>query len=480
MKKEIKQYDMFMVGAGIMSVTLATLLREFSPNFKLGIVERGGLLSEESSASLSNAGTGHSGFCELNYDIEKAINTCESFEQSKQFWAYIAKQGHLNPGFIHNVPHISFVEGQENVDALKKRYLELKGNILFSDMEYTEFHSILNVWLPLVMEGRDQKIPVAATRMKRGTDIDFGRLTYELGIWARKRGADFSIYSEVTDIKKEDSLWYVSIKNLKTKEEYQVSTKFLFIGAGGATLSLLQKTGISEADGYGGFPVSGQFLKCDNPDVVSKHEAKVYGKPSIGAPPMSVPHLDTRIIDGKKVLLFGPYAGFSTKFLKNGKWSDFFKSLRLNNIFVILSAGIRSLGLSKYLLTEVTKTKKARFKTLLSYYPKANIKDWELITAGQRVQVIKKDNGVPTIEFGTELIISHDKSLAALMGASPGASTSVHIMLELIRKCFIGKISHDVFMRRVKEIVPSYLDTLNDDKDLFDDVESSIKKELEL
>ena len=471
---------MFMVGAGIMSVTLATLLREFSPAFKIGLVERGGLTSSESSSSFNNAGTGHSGFCELNYNIEKAIQTCESFEQSKQFWAYIAKQGHLNPDFIHNVPHISFVEGQENVEALKKRFLELRKNILFSDMEYTEWHSVLNIWAPLIMEGRDPEIPVAATRMKRGTDVDFGRLTYELSVWARKRGADFSIYSEVTDIKKEDGNWIVSIKNLETKEEYQISTKFLFIGAGGATLSLLQKTGIPEADGYGGFPVSGQFLKCDNPDVVSRHEAKVYGKPSIGAPPMSVPHLDTRIINGKKVLLFGPYAGFSTKFLKNGKWSDFFKSLRLNNIFVILSAGMRSLGLSKYLLTEVTKTKKARFKTLLSYYPEANIKDWELITAGQRVQVIKKDNGVPTIEFGTELVISHDKSLAALMGASPGASTSVHIMLELIRKCFIGKISQDVFMRRVKEIVPSYLDTLNDDKDLFDDIEFSIKKELEL
>lgn len=478
--KPKKEYDVFMIGAGIMSVTLSTLLREFSPNFKIGIVERGGLKIGESSASLSNAGTGHSGFCELNYDIEKAISTCESFEQSKQFWAYIAKQGHLKPGFIHSVPHISFVEGQENVDALKKRYLELKKNILFSDMEYTEFHSVLNIWMPLVMEGRDQKIPVAATRMKRGTDVDFGRLTYELGVWARKRGADFSIYSEVTDIRKEDGLWIVSIKNLKTNEEYQISTKFLFIGAGGATLSLLQKTGIPEADGYGGFPVSGQFLKCDNPDIVLKHKAKVYGKPSIGAPPMSVPHLDTRIIDGKQVLLFGPYAGFSTKFLKNGKWSDFFRSLKMSNIFVILSAGMRSLGLSKYLLTEVTKTKKARFKTLLLYYPGANIKDWELITAGQRVQVIKKDNGVPTIEFGTELVVSHDKSLAALMGASPGASTSVHIMLELIRKCFIGKISQDVFMRRTKEIVPSYLDTLNDDKELFDEVESNIKKELEL
>jgi malate dehydrogenase (quinone) len=480
MEKEIKHYDMFMIGAGIMSVTLATLLREFSPNFKLGLVERGGLKPMESSESFNNAGTGHSGFCELNYDIEKAINVCESFEQSKQFWAYIAKQGHLKPGFIHSVPHISFVEGQENVDALKKRFLELRKNILFSDMEYTEFESILNIWMPLVMQGRDPEIPVAATRMNRGTDVDFGELTYELGVWARKRGADFFINSEVVDIKKEDGLWIVSIKNLETKEEYKISTKFLFIGAGGATLSLLQKSGIPEADGYGGFPVSGQFLICDNQEVVAKHNAKVYGKPSVGSPPMSVPHLDTRIIDGKKVLLFGPYAGFTTMFLKNGHWTDFFKSLRFKNIFVIISAGLRSLGLSKYLLTEVTKTKKARFKTLLSYYPDANINDWELITAGQRVQVIKKDNGVPTIEFGTEMVVSHDKSLAALMGASPGASTSVHIMLELIRKCFIGKISQDVFMRRVKEIVPSYLDTLNDDKDLFDDVESSIKKELEL
>lgn len=474
--KPKKEYDIFMIGAGIMSVTLSTLLREFSPNFKIGIVERGGLKPGESSSSLFNSGTGHSGFCELNYDIEKAISTCESFEQSKQFWAYIAKQGHLNPGFIHNVPHVSFVEGQENVDALKKRFLELRKNILFSDMEYTEFHSILNVWAPLIMEGRDHNIPIAATRMKRGTDVDFGRLTYELGVWARKRGADFSIYSEVTDIKKEDGIWIVSIKNLETKDEYKISTKFLFVGAGGMAISLLQKAGVEKIRSYGGFPVSGQFLICDNQEVIAKHNAKVYGKPSIGSPPMSVPHLDTRVIDGKEVLLFGPFPSFSTKFLKNGHWTDFFKSLRLSNIFVIISAGLRNLSLSKYLLKEILRSDRGRFNELLKYYPSAKYEDWNLITAGQRVQVIKKENGIPIIEFGTETVVSEDKSLAAVLGASPGASVSVNIALDLIEKCF----ECDLYKDKIQSIIPSYGKKLNDDKKLFEFIMKEININLNL
>jgi malate dehydrogenase (quinone) len=371
--------------------------------------------------------------------------------------------------FVIYTPEIAL--SMLNGDELKQRYLEMKKICLFADMEYSEDPEVLKTWMPLIVNKRDTSTPIAATRIKRGTDVDFGLLTSDIRYYLSNAGVDITCYQHVIDIKREGIMWIVSIKNLYNNKVYQISTRFLFIGAGGATLPLLQKAGIPEADGYGGFPVSGQFLMCDNPEVVSKHSAKVYGKPAVGSPPMSVPHLDTRIIDGKKVLLFGPYAGFSTKFLKAGHWTDFFKSLRLSNIFVILSAGIRNLGLSKYLLTEVTKTNEGRFKTLLSYYPEANIKDWKPIIAGQRVQVIKKDKGIPTIEFGTEVITSEDHSLAALLGASPGASTSVHIMMELMFNCFGKGRDWTDFMSKLKKIIPSYGNYLNEDEDLFKEVE---------
>jgi malate dehydrogenase (quinone) len=469
--KPVRKYDAFMIGSGIMSVTLAALLRELHPEWKMGIVEKNGSFPMESSNSLHNAGTGHSGFCELNYDLHKAIDTCEAFEQSKQFWAYLAKTKRIEPDFIHQVPHISFVEGQSNVDDLRKRYLEMKNNCLFADMEFSDDSEVLKTWVPLMMKDKKGNTPVAATRMKRGTDVDFGKLTSSINRYLQINGIETDNYREVVDIKKENEAWIVSIKKIDSGEEYAISTRFLFIGAGGASLTLLQKSGIPESKGYGGFPVSGQFLMCDVPEIVNQHHAKVYGKPEIGAPPMSVPHLDTRIIDGKKVLLFGPYAGFSTKFLKQGHWTDFFKALKLSNVFVIISAGLRNLGLSKYLVSEVTKTKKGRFETLLKYYPSANINDWKPIVAGQRVQVIKKDKGIPTIEFGTEVVTSEDHSIAALLGASPGASTSVHIMLELMFKCFGQSKSWTDFMYKLNKIIPSYGSSLNDDEDLLEEVE---------
>ena len=484
--EENKQYDVFLIGAGIMSATLGTILKTLKPDFKMGLVERGGIVSQESSGAKNNSGTGHSGFCELNYDLKKAIHTCESFEQSKQFWAYLVERGHIKPNFINQVPHISFVQGQENVDELKERWTEMKKINLFEEMEFTTDPETLKRWMPLVMHRRlslnraDMSPAMAATRMNKGTDINFGLLTSNLLDYLTRVGVDSSFYKEVTSIKRNGLKWDVTFKDRINQKETTITTKFLFIGAGGATLTLLQKSGIPEAKGYGGFPVSGQFLMCETPEVVNKHNAKVYGKPELGSPPMSVPHLDTRIINGKKVLLFGPFAGISSKFLKNGHWTDFFKSLRFSNIFTILSAGLRNLGLSKYLVKEVTKTSKGRFETLLSYYPDADIKDWKPIIAGQRVQVIKKDNGVPTIEFGTEIVTSEDGTLAAILGASPGGSTSVHIMIEIIEKCFRKDKNWSDFMYKLSKIIPSYKDPLSENMELFNEVEEFTNKHLNL
>jgi len=476
MKNKPEEYDVVLIGAGIMSATLATILKKIQPNWTIKIVERGQYCGTESTMTFNNAGTGHSGFCELNYDLEKAIETCEAFEKSKQFWSYLVKNGDIEQNFIHQVPHISFVHGEKNVEALYKRYLEMKDICLFADMEFSDDFLEIQRWCPLIVEGRKSNEPIAATRMIRGTDIDFWKLTTGLIEFLKTKQVSLNYSTEVTDLKQnEDKSWNVFLTNIPTKEKEIIKAKFVFIGAGGATLTLLQKSGIPEVKGYGGFPVSGQWLICEDPQVVWRHQAKVYGKPEIGSPPMSVPHLDTRIINNKKVLLFGPYAGFSTKFLKFGHWTDFFKSLKLSNIFVILSAGLKNLGLSKYLFSEVSKSHKARFKTLLTYYPTAKIKDWKPLIAGQRVQVIKKDNGVPTIEFGTEIIVSKDCSIAGLLGASPGASTSVNIMLEVIEKCFKQRNhrEYDYWMSLLQHMIPSSKDTLYEDEKFFKDVEKN-------
>lgn len=459
--------DVFLVGAGIMCATLGTLFKKLQPNWKIIISERQPRCAEESSAALNNAGTGHAGYCELNYtpedtdafmgiNITKAVKVNKSFQKSLEFWKHMVEHNGLDKDFYTTTPHISFVHGQENVDYLSKRYDALIMNDAFVDMAYSDDRKTLESWMPLVMQGRDSNIPVAATMMENGLDIDFGKLTKELIHYLNINDATIRYNQEVIDLYQENGKWNIIQQGKNTGYLTRIETNFLFIGAGGAAITLLEKSKIPEAKGYGGFPVSGQWLICDNPEVVSQHEAKVYGKPSIGAPPMSTPHLDTRTINGKKCLLFGPYAGLSTKFLKKGHWLDFFKSIRLSNIGVMLDAGARNISLTRYLISELFKTKSSRFKVLQDYYPNAKKEDWKLAVAGQRVQVIKKENGKGVIEFGTEIVSSADGSLAALLGASPGASTSVKAMLDVLDKCFKDKEYYAEWQTKINEIIPSH------------------------
>ncbi|UTA69311.1 malate:quinone oxidoreductase [Emticicia sp. 21SJ11W-3] len=472
--------DVILIGAGIMSATLGTLLKKLEPEWKIKIFERMDRVTAESSEAWNNAGTGHSAFCELNYtpekpdgsiNIDKAVKIAASFETSKEFWSTLVQEGIINdPGqMIRRIPHMSFVWGNENTVYLKKRYQALRQHHLFKDMEFSDNYDEIKNWTPLIMEGRDKTQQVAATCMEIGTDVNFGAVSRFLFDYLEKSdGVELNLHHEVEDIRRlNNGEWEIEVKNLNTGKEQNHKARFVFIGAGGGSLPLLEKSDIPEGRGYGGFPISGKWLVCNKPDLIEKHCAKVYGKASVGSPPMSVPHLDTRIIDGKKALLFGPFAGFSTRFLKHGSYMDLPHSVKWNNIWPLISAGAHNIPLTKYLIEQVTQSPQDRLEALLDYMPTARLEDWELMTAGQRVQVIKKDEkegGV--LEFGTEVVNAKDGSLATLLGASPGASTAVSIMLDLIKKCFPALEASQKWQSKLQKLIPSYGQSLETDAEL--------------
>lgn len=491
MSTQHSKTDVILIGGGIMSATLGTLLKELAPEKEVKMFERLATPAEESSNAWNNAGTGHSALCELNYtsenkdgtiDINKAVKINEQFQVSKQFWSYLIKQGQLeNPEkFIKPVPHMSFVQGVKNVDFLKRRVDRLNKNILFSNMEITDDKNKIAEWTPLIMEGRTSNIPMAISYDKTGTDVNFSALTRKLFENLEDKQVELNYEHEVRDIQqREDGVWEVKVKDLQTNDETIVESDFVFIGAGGASLQLLQKTGIKESKHIGGFPVSGLFLVCKDEDIAKKHLAKVYGKAPVGAPPMSVPHLDTRYIDGKRTILFGPFAGFSPKFLKTGSNMDLIKSVKPNNLITMLSAGIKEMNLTKYLISQLTLSNEERMEDLRQFVPNAKSEDWEIVVAGQRVQVIKDtDQGKGTLQFGTEVITSEDGSLSALLGASPGASTAVDIMLDLLKRCYKDEFTN--WEDKVKEIIPSYGMKLSENEALYTQLNKEITENLKI
>jgi malate dehydrogenase (quinone) len=456
--------DIVLIGGGIMSATLGVLLQELEPGWRIRVLERLDALAQESSGPWNNAGTGHSALCELNYtpqkadgsiEISKAVNVNEQFQLSRQLWTFLVENGRIpDPSaFIRTTPHMSFVWGADNVAYLKARHQALKDHPLFAGLEFSDDPEVIKGWAPLLLAGRDLGAgaePIAATYHAAGTDVDFGTLTKLLTQTLVDKGAGLEFNTQVTDVHKtNDGVWHVMGRNQAGRFHY--TADFVFIGAGGYALPLLQKTGIPEIRGFGGFPVSGEFLRTSKPELVSQHLAKVYGKAAVGAPPMSVPHLDTRVVGGQRYLMFGPYAGWTPRFLKKGSLLDLFRSIRPSNIGPMIRTALRNMSLTVYLVQQVLASAGKKFKDLLAFYPDAQQGDWEKITAGQRVQVIRPDG---TLQFGTEVINAADGTIAGLLGASPGASTAAPIMLEVLRRCFADRWAD--WQPTLAQMVPSY------------------------
>lgn len=477
--------DVLLIGGGIMSATLAALVAELEPTWSIRILERLDRPARESSGAWNNAGTGHSALCELNYspqqadgtvDVSKAIEVNEQFQISRQLWSFLVQAGRIpDPSaFIHATPHMSFVWGADNVAYLKERHRQLADHPLFEGMQFSDDPVQIGKWAPLLVAGRSSGQPIAATYSTRGTDVDFGALTKILLDSAADQGATIDYNADVDSIVRGvDGLWQVS--GVHRGESFRHFARFVFVGAGGQALTLLQKSRIPEIRGFGGFPVSGEFLRTTNPEVVARHHAKVYGKAALGAPPMSVPHLDTRVVGGQNSLMFGPYAGFSPRFLKNGSMFDLFRSVRWHNLLPMLKAGLTNVPLTIYLITQLLASPTKRFAELREFFGDANMDDWELITAGQRVQVIRSDG---VLQFGTEVITHLDGSIAGLLGASPGASTAAPIMLELLERCFPRYWKS--WEPRITEIVPSYGTALTDDPAFAREIHERTSKILEL
>jgi malate dehydrogenase (quinone) len=263
-----------------------------------------------------------------------------------------------------------------------------------------------------------------------------------------------------------DGGWRVDVTLTDSGEARSATAKFVFIGAGGGALPLLQKSGIPEWRGYAGFPVSGIWLRCDNPSVTGKQHAKVYGKVAVGSPPMSVPHLDTRVIGGRRSLLFGPYAGFSSKFLKHGSLMDLFRSVTPAIIRPMLSVARDNVDLTEYLIEQLLQSESHRLATLDKYFrmPMRPTGPSRWPGSGSR-------SSSPTLDTA-EFSSSEPGLFRRKIGRSsacwgPPPAPPRRLQFSVLQKCFPDELTPSAWLPKLKEIIPSYGISLIDDGDLL-------------
>jgi len=461
-----------------MSSTLGVLLKELKPGISIQLFEATEKPAQEASNAWNNAGTGHAGICELSYtphleadgtvDVSKAISVFEDFEYSLQFWAHAVRKGIIKETreCLNPLPHISLVHTDEQLPYLEARYSGLKKHHFFESMKHSTDREEIRSWAPLLVDGRDEKQAIGATYMEGGTDVNFGEISRNFCEWLdEQEHCEAHFGHRVTDLKKKGKGWLVTVRDEQSGAKREVEAGFVFIGAGGGSLPLLQKAGIPEVKGYGGFPIGGQWMITRNPEVVAKHTAKVYGQALGAAPTMAVPHLDTRVIDGERYLLFGPFAAWTGKFLnQGGSHLDLPLSVRPSNLLSLMRVGLHNLDLVKYLVQQGLQSKESRMQELYNFYPEAREDDWEVIDAGIRVQAIKQEPGEEPgiVHYGTEVLTSEDRSICALLGASPGASVSTQVMFECIKKCLPELLEDPEGQARISDMIPNWNEDLKE------------------
>ena len=463
----IEAPDVVLIGSGIMSSTLAVMLKQLDPRLRIQMFEVTSELAREASDGWNNAGTGHAGICEISYTperdqhgavpITRALKIFEQFEHSKQFWGALAAAGVVGApaDFIHAVPHICFVNRADDVDFLQTRHAAMIKHHFFRGMELTNDPAVIHDWAPLVMEGRAPG-SVAAT-VGAGTEVDYGLLARRLCCWlTRQEDCGIAAGWKVTGLARGSGKWRVEVQCNATSEKRRLETRFVFVGAGGGSLPLLQSTGLAEVAGLAGFPIGGQWLVSDEPSICARHDAKVYGAPPPSSPSLGAGHFDVRRLNGRRQLFFGPFASWTPRFLKHtGRLSDLPLSIRAGNVCALLRTAIRNQSLVRYLVAQGLQTKRDRMEALREYYPNAQPEHWRVVEAGIRVQAIKKeDRGA--LYFGTEVFSSAERSLAALLGASPGASVSVNVAFETIQTCLPHLLVGAEGLKRMRQMIPTF------------------------
>lgn len=461
--------DVALIGAGIMSATLGTLLQQVEPGWSIAVFEARDGVAQESSDAWNNSGTGHSGFCELDYatarsdgslDISKPIAVNEMFQVTRQFWTSLIASGRLPAAerFVHPTPHMAFVTGESHVAFVRAWHDTLTREPLFAGMGFSDDIRQIANWSRALTDGRGRAEPIAATFEASGTEVDYGTLARLLMDSMVARGAQLNLGHRVTKLAREGDRWRLT--HGSDAGTGTIRARFAFIGAGGGSLALLRSAGVREVAGHAGFPVSGKFLMTHDPQVVALHRVKAYGKADTGMPSIGATHLDHRTLDGREAVMFGPYAGFTPKFLKYGSRWDLPRSVRRDNLGPLLAVARDNPGLLRYLVGELTAPRDKQLRALKRLMPEARDADWRLVTAGQRLQIIRTGPaGRGQLHFGTELMTPPEGNLAALLGASPGASTAVPIMIDVLNRCFPGNA--DRWANPLRELVPSLGRELN-------------------